>query len=140
MRSFYERQNSILSHGLLFHALRIIAQYMLLYYFSVLVRYHSLEWQRLLEGVSEPEGNVFRVALEQVASDYLQEITSFLPRPDEGERWNVPPVWQEARPDLDTWYAPPTEQRDGVVLALPRYYSLSEWDGNPGMICPGKHG
>lgn len=113
---------------------RVLVQYMLLYYFSILARYYPAEWQGLLAADREPEGYVFRTAMERVARDFVLEIVSLLP--------NVPPPWQYApqewdaqRPALDDWYTWPT-----VAVGAPsgvrfKVYSLAEWDGTPPDTC-----
>jgi hypothetical protein len=123
----------------LIQAPRVLVQYMLLYFFSILARYYPAEWQRLLAADQEPEGYVFRVAMEQVAQDYLYEIVDLLP--------NTPPSrtlardeWSTVRPsrgELAEWGVPPQ-----VVVGTPpggritmEMSTLDEWNGIPADAC-----
>lgn len=113
---------------------RVVVQYMLLYYFSILARYHPAEWQRLLAADRDPEGYVFRSAMEQVAQDYLHEIVHLLPYAPP-RRTFAPEQWSAERPSLDVWYMPPSE-----IVGAPRgvgrhTYALPEWDGMPQQSC-----
>lgn len=113
---------------------RVLVQYMLLYYFSILARYRPVEWRRLLAADHESEGYVFRAAMEQVAQDYVREIMHLLP--------NTPPPWTFApeswgaeRPTLDGWYVPPTELVGAPPGPRVNVYTLQEWDGEPQDQC-----
>ena len=91
----------------LFEVPTVLVQYMVLYYFSILARYYGLEWQRLLTATQEPEGYVFRTALEVVAYDYVLDMSHLLTRiGDEGllslPSSTVPYV--SRHPPLSRWY------------------------------------
>lgn len=113
---------------------RLIVQYMLLYYFSILARYRPAQWQHLLAADQEREGYVFRVASEQVAHDFVHEIVSLLP--------NVPPhgtygpeAWTAQRPDISDWYKTPEEWVQSPGGPSITVYTLPEWDGTPPDVC-----
>jgi|GEM_PF-4821407 len=116
---------------------RAIVQYMLLFYFSILARYHTVIWQELLAGVEEPEGFVFRVAFEQVALDFLNEMTSLLPRPFPDGRTR-PIAWYTGSKEelLRDWYRPDKILVGGPHLPPMKWYYWQEWQGEPSVTCP----
>jgi hypothetical protein len=93
----------------------VLVRFMLLYYFSMVARYHAAEWQELLGGATEPEGQVFRFAFEDAAHYFVREIVELLPYPDER---NVQPPEEVLPPDpsppdwLLNWYQWPEEPSD----------------------------
>lgn len=110
----------------LYQAPLIVVQYMVLYCFSVMARYNGLEWQELLAGTKEPEGYVFRVALESVADDFVAEITRLLPLPQDNDLNKFP--WFAKRPTLDAWYRQPVERTGGHPVIVPDMGSMEEWN------------
>jgi YaaC-like Protein len=113
---------------------RVVVQYMLLYYFSIIARYHPAEWQRLLAADREPEGYVFRAAMERVAQDFVHEIARLLPN-------TLPPAafrieeWSAERPALVDWYIPPSELVGTAPGIHMNAYVIGEWDGQPKDRC-----
>ena len=65
----------------LYEAPRIAVQYTVLYYFSILARYHAASWQDLLQGRNQPEGFPFRAAAMSVPHDFLASLVQLLPLP-----------------------------------------------------------
>ncbi len=113
---------------------RVVVQYMLLYYFSILARYHPAEWQRLLAADREPEGYIFRVVAERVAHDYADEIARLLPNTPRS--WSfAPEEWAADRPALDDWFTPPSEVVGTTAQVHFPVYSLGEWEGEPRDPC-----
>lgn len=121
----------------IFQLPRVVVHFMLLYYFSILARYHETTWQELLAGATEPEGYVFRNALGQVAGDFVREISLMLPLADEGEfisapQWSTPNTLDAL---ISSWYYPPTELLGAYEIVLPTPHSLDEWKGIPPKGC-----
>jgi len=105
----------------------VVIQYMVLRYFADLARYHPVIWRELLEGANYPEGYVFRVALENVAHNYIANLTCLLPQPE--DKWTLfPQQWCETRPSIEEWYQPPRVITGYPVMNIHRYY-LEEWNG-----------
>lgn len=94
----------------------VIVQFMLLHYFSTLARYHAGAWQELLGGATEPEGHVFRAALQGSAGRFLREISFMLPLPHDSIMYPVPraPLLPTPLPLgwHDAWYISPEETSD----------------------------
>lgn len=116
---------------------RVLVMYMLLYYFSILARYNPVAWQKLLAADEEPEGYVFRSALEHAAQDLLQEMIRLLPLIPPSPTY-APEPWRETRPPLTDWYRAPAE----VVTTQPdvqaggiRMFILHEWMNTPADSC-----
>lgn len=60
---------------------RIAIQHMVLYYFSILARYHAASWQDLLEGRNRMEGFPFRAAAQSIPLAYVRSVVQLLPLP-----------------------------------------------------------
>lgn len=74
----------------------VVTQFMVLFYFSNLARYHPITWQKLLSGELE-EGFFFRLAMEKLSNqfiysmrDLLPQPISFLPDPDTSQESHLP--------------------------------------------------
>lgn len=80
---------------------QIVLEYLVLYYCSIMARYHHVEWQTLLEGDS-PRSLPIRQALAQVPKDFVNDVVQYLPtvaspvlrefprpRPEWTEDWNL---------------------------------------------------
>jgi hypothetical protein len=114
---------------------RVLVLYMLLYYFSILARYNPVAWQQLLAADQEPEGYVFRSAMERAAQDFLQEMIRLLPLVRPSPTF-APETWRVTRPLISDWYQAPSElvrkQRQGHGIIV---YYLKEWTDTPSDAC-----
>lgn len=116
---------------------RVLVMYMLLYYFSILARYNPTAWQKLLAADQEPEGYVFRSAMERTAQDFLHEVIRLLPLVRPSSTF-APETWSDARPVLSDWYRAPGEvvttrlEGSGHSITM---YQLEEWTGTPTDAC-----
>jgi YaaC-like protein len=125
--SLFMRRNTPLT-ATVFELPNVLVQFMLLYYFSVMARYHIETWQELLGGATDREGYVFRYAHEEAAQDFAREIARMLPYPDELTLM-APPDWIDSKAKLvEGWYRWP-EEVDGLPANYLPVYQPKEWPG-----------
>lgn len=108
---------------------RVIIEYMVLKYFADLARYYPLEWQDLLEAAQEPEGYVFRVALDAVAQRFVRSITTLLPLPG-GDLATQHEEWIASQPRIEEWYQPPQLLTGHHTIQLPPRIRLPVWESS----------
>ncbi len=109
---------------------RVIVQYMLLYYFSMLARYEAGTWQTLLEGRDSEEGYVYRAAVDRVAYDFAWDMVALFPSaPPRASVSGQQRQWCTQPPTLAIWFHPPSELQSAPTYIIPAVPPLEEWDG-----------
>jgi len=109
---------------------RVVVQYMLLYYFSMLARYEAAMWQTLLEGRDSQEGYVYRAAVDRVAYDFAWDMVALFPSgPPRASVSGQQRQWCAQPPTLAVWYHPPHELQSVPTYVIPAVPPLEEWDG-----------
>jgi hypothetical protein len=109
---------------------RVVVQYMLLYYVSMLARYETARWQTLLEGRENEEGYVFRAAMDRVAYDFACDMVALFPsEPPRASVSGPQREWCSQPPTHDDWYRPPRVVRNAPTYVLPVVPPLEEWNG-----------
>lgn len=109
----------------------IVWQYIALYYFSIMARYHTLEWQALLGG-DGPRTLPIRKALAVLPHGFVREVLQYLPRTP--GLYPLPPLqghltWT-ASYGLGEWKPPtPTALLATPVAMRYQFGPFEEWDG-----------
>lgn len=109
---------------------RVIVQYMLLFYFSMLARYETARWQTLLEGRESEDGYVYRAAMDRVAYDFVRDMVALFPNEPPRPSVSGPQrQWCNQLPSLDIWYQSPRVLMNAPTYELVVVPPLEEWDG-----------
>lgn len=112
----------------------IVLEYLVLYYFSIMARYHPAGWQTLLQGNSERSLPI-RQALAQVPDAFVNDLLQFLPvaeSPVQKQWFHPQPEWTEDW-DLTQWAEPSQAELIPELLDHPSAFGfLDEWQPGRG--------
>ncbi len=105
----------------------IVVEFMVLYYYSILARYHPLAWRNVLAGTDE-HGYLFRRSSNEVYIRYVQHVEEQLTGPAPGP-YVRPQEWIDVKPD-----AASLQTKLPIILGQPRspiqyYPPPGEWHG-----------
>lgn len=107
-----------------------VVELMVLYYFSILARYHPVVWARLLAG-EDAQGYLFRRSASEIYRRFIRHVATQLTPPDPTAKYARPPVWVDKKPTFREVQEVFTVRGKTYGVGHPVYPGPTEWVEGP---------